>query len=921
MGMERWLYKLPLRVRSLFRRDRVEQELADELQHHIDLKVEELVARGMSGKEARREAIREMDGLEQQKELCRDTRRVNLIEDLWQDLRYGVRTLRRMPVLVAVIVISLALGVGANAAIFGVMNAVLLKMLPVSEPERLVLMEVGSYDWPDKYAQNMEGSDWKDPATGRHETFSFSKSAYDHIKKNNHVFTDTFAFAANGFRVNLGLAGRAEAGNLQAVSGNYFEGLRVGPALGRVLVASDDGESAAPVAVASYPFFRGKLGGDASAIGKGISINGTVVTLVGVAPPEFFGVEPGNMPDLWVPLSLYIQQSKQVHGVDVAVPTTWWLGVIGRLRPGVTAEQAKAEGSLLFRQSLEEMAPVDVNDKNTPVFGVQSLSKGLSSLRDQFSTSLRLLMLMVGVVLMIACANVAGLLLTRATARQREIAIRVSLGAGRRRIVRQLLTESVMLSLLGGAAGLLVMRWTSASLVTLLSSGNSPIYLPISIDGRVLAFTAVVALISGLLFGFAPAINATRVDVLPVLKQSAKNSGGGKKWFSSGRMLVSGQVALGVLLMVCAGLLLGTMRKLQNENLGFVKENLLTFRVAPGANGYTGTRLVGYFDELQRRIEHIPGVRSATFSLNGPVGEGAWTTLVRVPGQGTEDARVRVYKHMIGPKYFETLGVPVLMGRYPGASDNVKSQQVIAINEAMAKQLFHGDNPLGQRVEFGNKTSHQEAEIVGVVGNAKYGKVRDEPPPTAYGSYTQMRMTPSDMTFQVRTGSNMASVVNDIRRVVLEMDAGVPAIGLRSEEQILQEHLFLERTFATLSTSFAALALLLACVGLYGTVAYTVAQRTNEIGIRMALGAERERILRMMLRDTALMVGIGLAAGLVIAAMTTRYLAAQLFGVSPLEPSVVMLAAGAVTVATMVAGYIPARRASRVDPMVALRYE
>ncbi len=546
---------------------------------------------------------------------------------------------------------------------------------------------------------------------------------------------------------------------------------------------------------------------------------------------------------------------------------------------------------------------------------------GLNSLREQFSTSLFLLMGMVALVLLIACANIAGLLLARATSRQREMAMRISLGATKARVIRQLLTESTTLGLLGGVAALVVARAASALLVSLLNSGSDPVHIVPSIDGRVLAFTAAVSMVCGIVFGLAPALAAIRVQPLITLKQNSGTATMTAKRFRSGKILVGAQVALSFLLLVGAGVLLRSLQALQRVNLGFDRHSVVLFTVRPGLNGYDGRKLISYYEELERRVRLIPGVHSAAFAQRNPIGEGGMIMQVEVPGYTPKGKPVIAYRHIVGPGYFDTLKIPILVGRAPGERDTATSQPVLAVNQAFANKYFHGNNPLGHEVQFGRHVQSDMMQIVGVVEDVKYEHIRDEAPPTIYVAYTQARSVSPFMTYELRIAGDQQAVVGAIGRNALAVDPNVPVVNIRTQDEVISQALYLERTFALLSSTFGALALLLACVGIYGTIAYRVAQRTNEIGIRIALGAERANILNMVLRETFTVVGAGLLVGLPLAWLCTRLLTRQVYGLSPHDPVTIIMAILVIGAVTTAAGFVPARRASRVDLIRALRYE
>ena len=641
-------------------------------------------------------------------------------------------------------------------------------------------------------------------------------------------------------------------------------------------------------------------------------------------------MDPSVKPDLWISLGGYSREwdkNSPLEAVGVVQSSLfsddkiWWLGVVGRLKPGVSPAQAASGLNLLFSQSVYAYVPVLPKGAALPQLEMMSAARGLNSLRDQFSTSLFLLLGMVGLVLLIACANVAGLLMARASARQREIAVRISMGATRLRIVRQVLTECTLFGLLGGAVALFVAQWASRLLVALLASGRNPINLVLHLDGRVLAFTAAVSVLSGMVFGLAPALAAVRIQPLTTLKQASGTATQSAKKFRSGKMLVAAQVALSLLLLICAGVLLRTLQSLQRINLGFDRRSVVLFTVRPGLNGYNGPKLASYYDELARRVRAIPGVRSVAYAQRNPIGEGGSVTTVEVPGYTATEKRVYAYQHQVGPGYFDTLDIPLLLGRPIDEQDTATSHPVVVINQEFAKKLFHGDNPLGHEVQFGTHVQPRPMQVVGVVGDVKYEHIRDEAPPTVYIAYSQARSISPFSTYQLRIAGDQDAIVHAIESAALTLNPDVPVVNLRTEDEIVDQVLYLERTFAMLSSAFGGLALALACVGIYGTIAYTVAQRTNEIGIRMALGAERARILKMVLRETLVVVGAGLMAGIPLVWLGTRMLTAQVYGLSPHDPLTVAVAILAISAVTVAAGSVPALRASRIDPIQALRYE
>ena len=860
------------------------------------------------------------------------------------DVRYAIRMLAKRPAFSLLIILSLALGIGANTAIFSAVNDVMLKMLPVREPQHLKMLTwtVPTSDFPDTYLEDLEGS-FTRVSGGRFGSYSISYPAYEQIVANNHSFDATFAFAANDQDVNVGLNGRASSARMVGVSGNFFSGLGVSPAAGRAIQPSDDTTDAEPVVLISHKFWQSQFGGELSAIGSTIQVNGHAMTVVGVSPAEFFGVQPGLAPDIWVPLHWYAAQWAKLN--DEPGPEkflndkrAWWVGVIGRIKPGVNDAAATAEMAVLFQQSLQAASnhsgegtvaefgggapPVEDHGAAAkpviPQLELIPLDRGLDSLRRQFSTSLWLLMGMVAVVLLITCSNVAALLLTRATARQKDVAVRVSLGAPKARIIRQVLTESLLLGITGGMAGLLVARWADALLQSLISNSRNPVNLSLVPDARVLGFAAAISLLSALFFGIVPAWYAASVQPLTTLKQVGTASAGPK--FLSAKALVAAQIAMSFVLLVACNLFLRTLDRLQNVDLGYQRQNLTRFTVNPGLNGYSSAQLIAYYQNLQSQLRAVPGVTAVSYSMHAPIGAGSSVTVGKIPGYTPAGKRVDIYRHDVSPSYFETLDIPILLGRGIEERDHQTAPQVVVINETFAKKYFHGDNPIGHSIDLGSKQP-QEFEIVGVSRDVKYAQIRQDVPPTAYFSYLQRKEAPPFMTYELHSTLPGAPLLAAIEQTTLHLDKSVPPVNVNTETQVVAEVLFLERAFATLSSAFGGLSLLLAALGLYGTIAYTVAQRTNEIGIRMALGADRQTIVTMVLREMLIVVAAGLIVGLPIAWFSSRALRSQLFGLSPHDAASLSTAVFMIIAVSAMAGFLPARRAAKVEPMEALRYE
>jgi len=838
-----------------------------------------------------------------------------MLEATLTDLRYGLRLLARTPGFTAVAVLSLALGIGANTAIFTLIDAVLLRTLPVKNPQELVSLNVA------------EPSEHRFPRwTDGNSDTAFPYTAYQQIRARNQVLSSLIAFKSLG-RLNAQVNGAAELARGQLVTPDYFRALGVRLVLGRDFAEDDDRAGAAPVAIISYAYWQRRFGADPSVTARRIAINGVSFAIIGVTMPEFFGLQAGSALDLSMPFAVQAQvlPSLAEPGVSLfAAADHWWIEVMGRLKPGITEEQARANLDVVFRQSLlEAQLPAKAGEARAiPGIRVVAGGRGLDSLRSQFSKPLFILMTVVGVVLLIACANIANLLLVRATARQKEIGVRLSVGATRARLVRQLLLESLVLASLGGLAGLALAYWGSSILVAMMQRGNFPIVLDLRPDMSVLAFTAATCLLTGVLFGLTPAVRATRADLVPALKQSASNLASGHGRLRLTRSLVVSQIALSLVLLFGAGLFVRTLVNLETQNVGFSRDNLLLFGIAPREAGYKGTRYANLCREIQTRIAGLPGVKSATSSLHLLLSGSIRGNGIAVPGYSPapkENMSVQVLP--VGTDFLSTMGITLLQGRDLTAHDDENAPKVGLINQAMARKYWAGRNAVGQHFKMGKL----DLEVVGVVQDAKYSSLRRETPPIVYHPYVQDMDSMPHMHFEVRTAGDATPLLPAVRQAVRSIDSRLPLFDVRTQTQQIDELLLQERLFARLTGFFGALALILVGVGLYGVMSYTVARRTNEIGIRMALGAQRGNILGMVLREVLLLVGLGVALGVAGSFATARLAQATvsglLFGLKIDDATVIVLAAVVlVTVATL-AGLVPARRASRVDPMVALRYE
>jgi predicted permease len=909
----RWLNKF----RWLFGRKRFQAEMEEELSFHLERAAEELEASGVSPAEARRQAKLRFGSRDSVEERTQSVAAFSF-ESFWADLRFATRMLRKNRALTLVVILSMAIGIGANVSMFTAMNAVMLRMLPVREPEKLVVFtSAAKKGFPEKYIHDYEGSTYHSDDGTMTIAYSVSTPTFENIATENTVLDKTFAFASNSPQVNVGLGPNAVPATIQAVSGNFFDGLGVTPMLGRIMNAQDDGATSIPVAVVSERFWASQLNRDSSIIGRTVTINESRVQIVGVVQSEFFGLDPTVAPDFWIPLSLYrVQWMRQVgDGEPLDSKFTWWLTVVGRLKPQVTRQQAAAELDVLFSRSIG--ATVGQRDLTVPSLRLQDAGRGLGQLRRKVSKSLWLLMGMVAIVLLIACANVAALLLARSTARRREVATRLSLGAPRRRVIRQLMTESVLLSVFGGALGFALSYWMTGLIVKLLD-----IEVAVHIDPHVLWFAIIVSVACGILFGWAPAMHATRVTIPSELRQQTSTSTlSGRHRFRLGRVLVAAQVSLCVLLLVAAGLLVRTLRALQSADLGFKKDKVLTFLVRPGSNGYKDAAVLDYYRQLQARLAVLPGVRLASYAQFGPIDEGASSSLVYIPGYTTEEKRAEYCRTIVGPNYFETLSIPVVHGRAVGPQDTATSKHVVAINEAFVKTYLRGNDPLGMQLTLGDRHHPNPAEVVGVIHDVKYGFVREDVPPTIYFPFEQMPYVPGQASYLLLADAQPSALFSAVNNAALTLNPNVPIVRFRSEASVVQQNLLMEQTFASLSTAFAVVGLLLACIGLYGTVAYSVAQRTGEIGIRIALGAAREAITRMILGETLRIITAGIIIGVPAALVASRLLRSQLYQLSPHDSATIIGAVVILAAVSIAAALIPARKAARIDPLTALRHE
>lgn len=919
------LNDLLFRLRALLRRDVVEDELDEEVRFHFDRQVQKLVESGLPPEEARRRARLTIGGSDQIKEQCREARGLHFLEITGQDLRYGLRVLRKSPVFTTVAVLTLALGIGANTAIFSVINAVLLKNLPVKDPQQLVFLTN-----PD--AQGLESGF----ADGDRDLITYPE--FQQLAQNDQVFSGMFASASSEAKISVelegaGKDGQGEPAHLSLVSGSYFSVLGVSPILGRTFGPEvDKVRDANPVAVVSYGFWRDRLGKDPSALGRKVRIRKTSYEIIGVAPPEFHGETVGVSPDIWVPLTM---QSEIYPGRDYLSPELKpfhkieWLQVMGRLKPGVSLAQAKASMNVAFQQILQaqtgQMSQDDRRKFLNQHLAVVEGSRGASTLRDTFSKPLQVLMAVVGLILLIACANVANILLARSAARQKEIAVRAAVGAGALRLFRQVMTESILLAAIGGAVGLLLAHWADAALLRLVSGGPTPVPLDVHPDSKVLAFTFGVSVFTGILFGLAPALRATHVDLSATLKGTSRGfSGSGSQpgRMPAGKVLVVAQVALSLLLLVVAGLFVRTLDNLSHVQFGCDRDHLLIFSVNPLSAGYKNAEIPQLYRNILDRLNAIPGIRSASLMDNGLLGGTDSSSPIAVegakPAAGEEpDSRW----DMVGPNFFSTTGIPVLYGREIGPQDGGNGQRVGLLNQTAARYYFGNQNPIGSRILIKTTQAQSDFVVIGVVADSKHRSPREKPQRRFYVPFFNPVGEATYASFLVRTAGDPSAAATAVRDAVKQTAANLPPVEIETMNQRVAESLTSDRMVTRLAGAFGVLAMILVCIGLYGIMSYAVSSRTSEIGIRMALGARKSSVLWLILRESSLLILIGAAIGLPAIFAAGKWISSLLFGVKPADPVTMASATAIILAAGLVACYLPARRAMSVEPVVALRYE
>jgi predicted permease len=905
-----WLKELARRIRMLLHRKQTASELAEEMQLHLDLRRQQQVESGATPDDAAAAAHRRFGNPTLVRERSYTAWGWSWLESLLQDILYGLRAMLRSPGITIVALLSLALGIGASTAIFSLMDTVMLRSLPVKDPGKLLLLGPGDA--------------WGITTSFGH-TDLFSYPFYRQMRQHNQVFTDVAAFFSLPNDVHGSVDnGESEPMHVQLVSGTYFSTLGVHALRGRMFTDADDRvEGGNPVAVVSYSWWKGNLARDPNVLQKALKIGDISYSIVGVAPPEFFGTTVGQSPDIWIPLSM-VQQ----------VPPHYWgytdnfaegLEIFGRLKPGVTVAQATFDVNLLFQQILRGFAGGSPSQKDQETLKrakvqLTSMAKGLSTLRAEFSDPLKILMAIVGLVLLIACANIANLLLARSTARAREFAVRQALGAQRTRLIRQLLTESLLLAFAGGALGAGIAAAANHLLLRMVSDTTDVVPLNVSIDTRMLLFTVAITLATALIFGTVPAFRATRLELTSALKDG-KATTGSRTRSPLARSLIISQIAFSLVLVVGAGLFLRSLVNLNRVDTGFNKENVLRLDVDASSAGYKDDdpRLRTLYEQIEAEVSALPGVRAASFSAF-TFNEIGWNGAIAVAGYHTPPNN-NVKHNTVGNGYFATMQIPLLAGRTFGPQDTPTSQKVAVISEGMARTLFPAGSPIGRHYGIDDPKQADELEVIGVVKDARLGSLTDDASTWMVDYLPAAQRDGYLNDFEVRYTGEFATISPEVKRTIHSIAPHLPISNVTTLDEQIARSITDQRVVAHLSTFFGLLAVLLSAIGIYGLMSYVVSRRTNEIGIRMALGAERMHVRWLVMREILVLVAIGIAIGVPAALLSSRLVASMLFSLSATDAASLLAAVAVMLASAALAGYLPARRASRIDPMVALRHE
>lgn len=897
------------KIRALLHRDAVSGEIREEMQFHVDMRAADYERGGADRREARQQAARRFGNLAVLQDRGYDVRGAGMIESVIQDIRYGVRLLVKDRGFTFIAILTLALGIGANIAVFSVLETVMVRMLPVERPQdlrELSWIERRDSDWQIAYDGSMRSA----PGGDRSAT-SFAYPVFAQVRDRSTTFSDVFLFDRQDVTVGVGGRDRRLASLL--VSGNFFRGLGVRPVAGRPIGPEDDRADSSPVAVLSFRASERLFGGTpAASLGQVVRINGTAAVVVGVVPPNFYGVEPGSPIDVIAPIVPLWPAIDRTHPLDN--PRRWAFRVMGRVKPGVDAARVEGETEALVRRAL----PVDLAGSARP--GLRRIvinpgGRGLDNLRRNYADSLYLLAGIMAVVLLIAVANISGLMLTRAAAREREMRVRLALGARRVRVARQVLTESALLAIASGLVGAMLAFAVRDHLLPLLNQDNDPIDIALGTDIWLAAFSVGLSLFAGAVFGMLPAIRAANAGFGTMSKGTVSSGATQSPRLLAGKTLIVIQVALSFVLLVGASLFMRTLSNLRTQPLGFTADRLLLFQMDATTAGYDSDRLLDFYERVLGRVKTIPGVRDVAYSRYGLLGGGATrdTVVSRASGAPSE---IGVHVHFVSPQYFETMGIPLAGGRSFAERDRSGQPRVAIVNQALARLIgAPGGIPLGTRLAYEQPDS--DVEVVGVAGDARFASLRDVAPPTLYLPFRQYRQ--HQATFAARTDGDPRDVISQVERVLSEETPDVPVFGLQTQNDQIDASLRQERIFAYVVSSFGALAALLSCIGIYGTLAYAVARRTAEIGLRIALGADRRRVVIGVVGQSLGPLVSGVVLGLIAANMLSSFVESRLFGLSARDLPTFVAAVVALGLSALLAAWLPARRAARIDPATALR--
>jgi predicted permease len=917
--MTSWILRTVSKLVGLFRQTESNLEFSDEVETHIELLTARFVDQGMTREEAAWAARRQFGNATLLQQRHREARAWLWVTTVFKDIRYAMRMLAKSPGVTAIAIASLALGIGANTAIFTVAKSALFDALAVPHPEQLRLLAYAQVD------HSVIDNDWGDfytDARGRTILASFSWPVYKQLQRQSQNLGELFAFADLSQFAHLSATtdGHADVVTAELVSGNFFQSMGVATALGRPIEPPDDSSpGSGAVAVISDAFWMRRFARSPSVIGKTIDVNLIPITIVGVAPPGFAGASHVQTPqDLFMPISIQPVIFPREKGSLLSDPDTWWLQIMLRLKPGVTQENALASLAVSLDQAVRATMVI-AKDRTVPPLLLLPGGRGWNYAEQELEHPMPLLLAIAGLVLLLACVNVANLVLARFSSRHREISVRMALGAGRIRIARQMLTESLCLSTMGGAMGLLLGYLGRNILPRLFSTPWGPLALNTRFDWRVFAFTLAISVLTGIGFGVGPAWQAASASANSGFKDGAKTVTRRRKGLA-GKGLVVVQVALCMLLLVSAGLFVRTLANLDAIDPGFNKKGLLLFTIEPPVQRYPAPKNVEVLHRIEERIASLPGVETVTLSREALLGESGSNSEFLLDGQtkASEGNRYIAF-NSVGRDFFTTMGIPILYGRSFDVPDTSTSRAVAIISRSLAEKEFAGKNPLG--ASFRRKEGGEPIQIVGVCADAKYAWIRDDPPPIFYVLYTQEKDPRGSMTFEVRTHGNPLNLAGAVRGAVESIDKDLPLIEVRTQQQQIDAAVAPERSFASVTSGFGILAVLLASIGVYGVIAAGVARRINEIGVRMALGARAAQVLRMVMGETLGLAFVGIGTGLCAALLLTRFLSSRLFGLKPTDPLTLVTAGLLLLAAAMLAGWAPARRASRIQPVQALRHE